>query len=165
MLYPTNFVADMATTMPSTALTKRSSDTALMPPPPSKRIKRPSKVLDEDAYTSALSKIIARDFFPGLHEVRSQQEYLNALESNDATWIAEAGQKLRDVMTPLPGSSQRRSARNSHFSAPTATPAHAGTATSVTDKAPLGRTGGATPSSRAGTDPGTTSATPNNGSD
>jgi protein DGCR14 len=148
----------MATTTPSTALTKRSGDTALMLPPPTKRIKRPPKVLDEDEYTNALSKIIARDFFPGLHEVQSQQEYLNALESNDATWIAEAGQKLRDAMTPLPGGRQRRSARNSHFSTPAVTPAHAGTATSVANKTPVGWTGGATPSSVAGTEYSTASS-------
>jgi protein DGCR14 len=117
-----------------------------MPPPPTKRIKRPPKVLDEDDYTHALSKIIARDFFPGLHEVQSQEEYLNALESNDETWIAEAGQKLREVMTPLPSGRQRRSARNSRFSTPALTPVHAGTATPVANKTPVAWSGGATPS-------------------
>jgi protein DGCR14 len=130
-----------------------------MPPPPTKRIKRPPKVLDEDGYTNALSKIVARDFFPGLHEVQSQQEYLNALESNDEIWIAEAGQKLRDAMTPRPGRRQHRSARYSHFSTPTITPAHAGTATPVPDKTPVGWTGEATPSSVAGSEYSTTSST------
>lgn len=53
-----------------TQLTKRPppTDQQLMPPPPKKRIKRPSTVLDEDLYTSALSEIIARDFYPGLLE-------------------------------------------------------------------------------------------------
>lgn len=53
-----------------TQLTKRPppTDQQLMPPPPKKRIKRPATVLDEDVYTSALSEIIARDFFPGLLE-------------------------------------------------------------------------------------------------
>jgi protein DGCR14 len=148
----------MATPLPSRALTKRSIDTALMPPPPTKRIKRPPKVLDEDDYTNALSNIIARDFFPGLHEVQSQQEYLNALESNDATWIAEAGQKLRDAMTPLPGGRQRRSTRNSRFNTSSLIPAHAVTATPVADKTPVGWTGGGTPSV-AGSEYSTTSST------
>jgi protein DGCR14 len=149
----------MASPTSSTALTKRSNDTALMPPPPTKRIKRPPKVLDEDDYTNALSKIVARDFFPGLHEVQSQQEYLNALESNDESWIAEAGQKLRHAMTPFPGSRHRRSARNSRFTTPAATPPHTGIAPPLADKTPIGWTGGATPSSVAGSEYSTTSST------
>jgi protein DGCR14 len=149
----------MASPTSFTALTKRSNDTALMPPPPTKRIKRPPKVLDEDDYTNALSNIIARDFFPGLHEVQSQQEYLNALESNDESWVAEAGQKLRDAMTPLPGGRQRRSARNSRFTTPTATPAHATVAPAIADNTPVGWTGGATPSSVAGSEYSTISST------
>ena len=83
------------------ALAKRSLDTDLMPPPPPpKRIKRPAKVLDEDKYTAALSHIIARDFFPGLLETETQEEYLDALDAGDRTWIREAGQKLRQAMTP-----------------------------------------------------------------
>jgi protein DGCR14 len=152
-------LASMATPSPSTALTKRSIDTALMPPPPTKRIKRPPKVLDEDDYTDALSKIIARDFFPGLHEVQYQQEYLNALESNDETWIAEAGQKLREAMTPLPSGRQRRSARNSRFSTPALTPVHAGTATPVANKTPVGWSDGATPSGVTGSEYSTTPCT------
>lgn len=79
------------------------------PPPPPKRIKRPSTVLDEDVYTSALSNIIARDFFPGLLETQAKQEYLDALDSKDKEWIKSSKQKLADVMrTPTPGSNARR---------------------------------------------------------
>ncbi|MCJ1304334.1 hypothetical protein MMC08_007146 [Hypocenomyce scalaris] len=102
----------MASVSNSQALAKRSSDTALMPPPPRpKRIKRPAKVLDEDAYTDALSHIIARDFFPGLIETESQQEYLNALDSHDDEWIAAAGRKLTEVMTPGPDGRRLRGRR------------------------------------------------------
>ncbi|KAL1871226.1 hypothetical protein Plec18167_007160 [Paecilomyces lecythidis] len=95
----------MTSSTPSSqqALIKRSSDNALMPPPPPpppKRIKRPATVLDEDTYTDALSHIIARDFFPGLLETQTKQEYLDALESKDREWIASAGQRLSEVMTP-----------------------------------------------------------------
>ena len=87
----------------SQALTKRSLDSALMPPPPApKRIKRPTKILDEDTYTDALSHIIARDFFPGLLETEAQQDYLNALDSKDPQWIGTAGRKLTEIMTPGP---------------------------------------------------------------
>ncbi|KAL8739334.1 MAG: hypothetical protein Q9181_000065 [Wetmoreana brouardii] len=93
----------MASASANQALDKRSSDTVLMAPPPRpKRIKRPAKVLDEDTYTDALSHIIARDFFPGLLETESQQDYLNALESRDKEWIAAAGKRLTEVMTPGP---------------------------------------------------------------
>ena len=96
----------------SQALTKRSADSALMPPPPPpKRIKRPSKVIDEDSYTSGLSHIIARDFFPGLLELESQDEYLNAVKSQDADWIASAGQKLAQAMTPGPDGRRIRGRR------------------------------------------------------
>lgn len=83
-------------------------DMALMPPPPpAKKIKRPSTVLDEDSYTDALSHIIARDFFPGLLEMQTKQEFLDAYDSKDKEWIARAGKRLSEVMTPG-GSSARR---------------------------------------------------------
>ncbi|KAK4104838.1 hypothetical protein N658DRAFT_492941 [Parathielavia hyrcaniae] len=85
----------------STALVRKRTDTELMPPPPpAKRIQRPKRVLDEDSYTDALSHIIARDFFPGLLESETQQEYLDALDSKDDEWIASASRRLRQVMTP-----------------------------------------------------------------
>ena len=83
----------------STAVTKRSNDVQLMPPPP-KRIKRPKNVIDEESYTDAISEIISRDFFPGLLESELQQEYLDAQESGDKAWISIAGQRLTQVMTP-----------------------------------------------------------------
>jgi protein DGCR14 len=72
------------------------------PPPPPKRVKRPTTVLEEDTYTEGLSHIIARDFFPGVFETQTTQEYLNALDSKDKEWIAEAGRKLTNAMTPGP---------------------------------------------------------------
>jgi len=98
------------------ALAKRNASTALMPPPPApKRIKRPSIILDEDTYTSAISHIIRRDYFPGLAETDAQREYLSALESKDKGWIREAGKRLTQVMTPVPrrgaGAAKARSTR------------------------------------------------------
>ncbi|KAL9046014.1 MAG: hypothetical protein Q9214_001048 [Letrouitia sp. 1 TL-2023] len=103
----------MASTTASQALTRRPSDSTLMPPPPpkTKRIKRPAKVLDEETYSDALSHIIARDFFPGLLEAESQQDYLNALSSEDPEWIASARRKLTEVMTPGPGGRNVRGRR------------------------------------------------------
>ena len=81
------------------ALTRRADDSQLMPPPP-KRIKRPKNVIDEESYTDAISEIIARDFFPGLLETETQQEYLDALDSQDTAWISNVGRRLQHVMTP-----------------------------------------------------------------
>ncbi|CAG8974757.1 hypothetical protein HYALB_00000368 [Hymenoscyphus albidus] len=87
--------------MESKALARGAVDTELMPPPPPpKRIKRPKNVIDEESYTDAISEIIARDFFPGLVEAETQQEYLDALESRDGAWITSAGRRLQHVMTP-----------------------------------------------------------------
>ena len=98
------------------SITKRNASTALMPPPPApKRIKRPNVVLDEDTYVSAVSHIIRRDFFPGLAEADAQREYLNAVESNDKSWIREAGKKLTQAMTPVP-SGKRRVSERTRFS-------------------------------------------------
>jgi protein DGCR14 len=90
-----------STATQSTALIRKRTDMELMPPPPpAKRIKRPKRILDEDTYTEALSQIIARDFFPGLLETETQQEYLDALESQDEEWIESASRRLQHVMTP-----------------------------------------------------------------
>ncbi|RAO68515.1 uncharacterized protein BHQ10_004527 [Talaromyces amestolkiae] len=97
-------------TSPSQAIVKRQADIdmALMPPPPpAKKIKRPSTVLDEDSYTDALSHIIARDFFPGLLEMQTKQEFLDAYDSKDKEWIARAGKRLSEVMTPGSNSARR----------------------------------------------------------
>lgn len=128
---------------PSLALAKRpGNDVALMAPPPFKRIKRPTTVLEEDQYTAALSDIIARDYFPGLYEVEAQHEYLAALDSNDEKWIAEAGKKLREAAAPRP--SKRRQARNTRFNeVDDATPQRATRAWAA--ETPIGNTGDETP--------------------
>ncbi|KIW20545.1 hypothetical protein PV08_01120 [Exophiala spinifera] len=134
----------MASADSSTALMRRSSaqDVAAMPPPPFKRIKRPPKILDEDEYTTALSDIIARDYFPGLLESQAQHEYLAALESGNDSWVAEAAQKLREAALPTSSKGKRRTARNTRFDHPSATPLRG---QPVADT-PLGYTGSETPS-------------------
>ncbi|RVX66183.1 hypothetical protein B0A52_10075 [Exophiala mesophila] len=113
-----------------------------MPPPPLKRIKRPTTVLDEDEYTAALSEIIARDYFPGLLESQAQHEYLAALDSDNEAWIAEAAKKLREAA--MPASSKRRTARNTRFNTtPSATPMR-NTPSNAADT-PLGYNGSDTP--------------------
>ncbi|KAF2219273.1 nuclear protein DGCR14 [Elsinoe ampelina] len=122
----------------SNALAKRKADAdmALMPPPlPPKRTKRPSTVLDEDVYTDALSRVIARDFFPGLLEIKAQQEYLDALDSKDDEWIREAGNNLKVAMTPDPYRSRRDGMREGSIAQ---TPASVAT-TATPGRTPLQR--------------------------
>jgi protein DGCR14 len=89
----------MADPNKSTALIeKRKLDVAMMPPPPSKKIKRPAVVLDEDAYLNGLSHVIARDYFPGLLQTEAKQELLDALDSKNEAWIRDAGSRLHQVM-------------------------------------------------------------------
>lgn len=124
---------------PSKALTKRSAETVLMPPPPApKRIKRAARVVDEENYISALSHIIKRDYFPGLAEAELQQEYIHALESKDAKWIQEAGYRLEQGMTPGPARGRRGTSMT-----PGMTPMRG-----VGGETPVGQ-GGATPTSAA----------------
>jgi len=79
----------------SALVKKRKNELASMPPPPpSKKIKRPSTVLDEDTYLDGLSRIIARDYFPGLAATEAKRDFLDALESRDDAWIQETGKRL-----------------------------------------------------------------------
>lgn len=115
-----------------------------MPPPPrAKKIKRPKKILDEDSYTDVLSHIIARDFFPGLLEAESQQEYLDALDSADAAWISSASKRLRQVMTP---------GRRRNSSVPLQTGIGGKTPTTYVGETPTSTTSTAPPSQRTSLD-------------
>ena len=79
----------------SLALQKRNASTALMPPPPPpKRLKRPPKSLSEEDYTSAITTIIERDFYPQLSEMRKQTRYLDAVEEGNPIRIATAARRL-----------------------------------------------------------------------
>lgn len=70
-------------------LTRQSRSNELMPPPPPpKRIKRPSTVLDEDIYITALSDIIARDFFPRVAQARAEESELQSLSLSSSPWGA-----------------------------------------------------------------------------
>ncbi|XP_077534147.1 ess-2 splicing factor homolog [Haemaphysalis longicornis] len=71
---------------------------------------RKLKVLDEDAYTAEIGKIIERDFFPDVPKLRAQNEYLDALEENNLTKLKELQERyqhrgsvrsvLRSIQTP-----------------------------------------------------------------
>ncbi|KIM26838.1 hypothetical protein M408DRAFT_37085, partial [Serendipita vermifera MAFF 305830] len=54
-------------------------------------------ILTEEEYTAGLEKIIARDFFPTLNHLQATNEYLSALESDDAARIHSSVRTLRDL--------------------------------------------------------------------
>jgi hypothetical protein len=54
----------------------------------------------EDEYTSALSTIIARDFFPSLERLDATNTYLSALESRDVDQIDTTARRLSNLATP-----------------------------------------------------------------
>jgi protein DGCR14 len=70
-------------------------------------------ILDEDEYTEALSRIIARDFFPSLVHLDATNHYLDALQSRDPHLIDASVRRLQEINTP---------AVNRPFQSPSQTP-------------------------------------------
>jgi protein DGCR14 len=76
-------------------------------PRPEKSLNRQT-VLEEDEYLEALSKIIARDFFPSLVHLDATNDYLDAVSSKDPKLIQQSVRKLQQLSdTPLVSASQR----------------------------------------------------------
>lgn len=80
-------------------------------------------VLDEDEYTEALSKIIARDFFPSLIHLDATNEYLDALHSQDPSLITASVRKLQVLSgTPTPRRGRGWDAQTPSNAGPSETP-------------------------------------------
>ncbi|SNX84100.1 related to protein DGCR14, probably involved in pre-mRNA splicing [Melanopsichium pennsylvanicum] len=62
----------------------------LIPFKPGQTSFRRQAILTEDEYTSALSSIIKRDFFPNIDRLRAENEYLTAIEREDPVQIRVA---------------------------------------------------------------------------
>ncbi|KDQ19949.1 hypothetical protein BOTBODRAFT_51313 [Botryobasidium botryosum FD-172 SS1] len=87
-------------------------------------------ILDEDEYTSALSTIIARDFFPSLSHLDATNSYLSALDSQDPALIDASVRRLAELETP--------STRTPWSQTPGQTP-YGGLATDTPLRTPRGR--------------------------
>ena len=64
-------------------------------------------VLDEEEYTEALSRIIARDFFPSLVHLDATNEYLDALQTRDPHLITASVRRL-EQLTATPATGRQR---------------------------------------------------------
>lgn len=60
----------------------------------SRKRRRGSAVLDEDAYVAAIEKIIERDFFPDIPKLRDRLDWLQAIRSHDPVLIRDAQLKI-----------------------------------------------------------------------
>eukprot|EP00897_Mesotaenium_endlicherianum_P001530 jgi/Mesen1/1404/ME000130S00494 len=78
-----------------------------MGPPPAKK-PRKQIILDEDAYVTAIERIVERDFFPDIPKLQNRLEWLEAVRSRDPEKIRDAqmriiqrrAQRARDGATP-----------------------------------------------------------------
>ncbi|ORY36989.1 hypothetical protein BCR33DRAFT_769927 [Rhizoclosmatium globosum] len=57
----------------------------------------PSEILEEDAHLSNVSSIIERDFFPNLRRLRTQNEFLSAVEAGDFVRVRQLGEELKTL--------------------------------------------------------------------
>lgn len=113
----------------------------------SRSLALPSSAPQEDEYTSALSRIIKRDFFPNLARLDAENAYLTALESQDPVQIEASVRALvreeerAGIVAPTPRAS--RTPRASWTPRPGGNGAGAGAG-----GAAAARTPGSTPYSR-----------------
>jgi hypothetical protein len=75
-------------------------------------------ILDEDTYTSAISDIIARDFFPSLAQLDATNDYLEAVELMDEERLERSVRRLVDLDHEQQASTPRYTPRSN----PTDTP-------------------------------------------
>lgn len=86
--------------LPPSALLPMASGSSSKTDPPPRSLDRQA-VLEEDEYTEALSRIIARDFFPSLVHLDATNDYLDALKGQDPARIQATVRRLEEISTPI----------------------------------------------------------------
>jgi protein DGCR14 len=99
------FTLTMANSSPSPSLALELIKNRLQEfkkPEVPKRMKSKPKILSEDRYIEEMGKIIQRDFFPDLEKLNAQNEYLDALASNDYVRLRKIYAKYSSKSPLLP---------------------------------------------------------------
>ncbi|KAI9331755.1 nuclear protein Es2-domain-containing protein [Obelidium mucronatum] len=78
------------------AITKSTQNPLLQPLPAPKR---PSEIIEEDEHLSNVSRIIERDFFPNLKKLKTQNEFLSAVEEGNLAKAKALGEDLKRMAT------------------------------------------------------------------
>jgi protein DGCR14 len=93
-------------------------------PVPKRSLNRQS-VLEEDEYTAALSRIIARDFFPSLVHLDATNTYLDALETRDPQLIGASVRNLESINATVRSTHPWQTPSETPYGAgPSETPVH-----------------------------------------